>query len=44
MNKETQELFETLAEICEELHKIRDILELMEEERKHEQEDKEESL
>lgn len=32
MNKETQELFETLAEICEELHQIKDILEMMMEE------------
>ena len=36
MSKETQELFETLAEICEELHQIKDILEIMVEEQEHE--------
>ena len=35
MDEKTQELLETLAEICEELHKIRDILELMMEEQEH---------
>lgn len=36
MSKETQELFETLAEICEELHQIKDILEMMMEEQEYE--------
>lgn len=36
MSKETQELFETLAEICEELHQINDILEMIVEKKEHE--------
>lgn len=36
MSNETQELLKTLAEICEELHKIKDILELAIEEQEHE--------
>ena len=33
MSKKTQD--ETLAEICEELHQIKDILEMMMEEKEH---------
>ena len=36
MSKEIQELFEMLAEICEELHQIKDILEIIDKEREHE--------
>ena len=36
MSKGAQELFETLAEICEELHQIKDILEMMVKEQEHE--------
>lgn len=35
MSKETQELLETLAEICEQLHQIKDIIEMVVEEQEH---------